>query len=839
MKRWISLGCALFLAGSTAWATGVDREFDARVAPVLARHCLDCHSGADAKGRLDLSGRTAAFAGGEGGEAIVPGKPEESLLWEKVESGEMPPKSALADAEKSALKDWIAGGAHWGTDPIDPYQVTTARRAGRDWWSLQPIRETRPPAVAEEGRAQTPIDAFLLRSLEARGLKPVPEAGRRELIRRLTFDLIGLPPAPEEVDLFVRDRSEDAYERLVDRLLASPQYGVRWARWWLDLARYGESNGFEFDEFRPSSWRYRDWVVGAFNRDMPYDEFARLQIAGDVLRPEDAGAVEATGFLVAGAYDTAGQNQVSGAMRAVVRADELEDLIGTVSQTFLGLTVHCARCHDHKFDPIRQAEYYRFASALEGVRHGEVDLTEILPETIERRSRIAAIEAEVAAIEAPARAKLLGETAGKVRPIPPSPMAAWDFAEGGKDRVGHADVALQGGASLSAEGLVLDGKSAHAITPPLGTELKEKTLEAWVRLEGTDQRGGGVVSVLEESGPFDAIVFGEVEPGRWMAGSENFARTSGVGGAAEVEAARRFVHAAIRYSADGTIQLFRDGRPYGKAYPSAGPVVFPAGRSRLAFGIRHLPAGGNRMLRGTIARARLYDRALADEEVAASAQSGETILDSGDVIAALDAGARATRERLVEEASRLKAGLSADRHKAYAVAPRPAGVTTIQIRGNPGQPGEAVAAGGIGALTGPDPRFGLAPDAPEAERRIRLAGWITDATNPLFARVIVNRLWLAHFGSGLVETSSDLGFNGGVPSHPELLDWLASELPGAAGASRRCIGSSSRPRHTVGPRVPIRRDSRRMQATASSGASSRRGWRPRWCGTRCSRRPAY
>ena len=139
----------------------------------------------------------------------------------------------------------------------------------------------------------------------------MPEAGRRELIRRLTFDLIGLPPAPEEVDLFVRDRSEDAYERLVDRLLASPQYGVRWARWWLDLARYGESNGFEYDEFRPSSWRYRDWVVGAFNRDMPYDEFARLQIAGDVLRPEDAGGVEATGFLVAGAYDTAGQNQVS------------------------------------------------------------------------------------------------------------------------------------------------------------------------------------------------------------------------------------------------------------------------------------------------------------------------------------------------------------------------------------------------------------------------------------------------------------------------------------------------------------------------------------------------
>ena len=156
----------------------------------------------------------------------------------------------------------------------------------------------------------------------------------------------------------------DAYERVVDHYLASPQYGVRWARWWLDLARYGESNGFEFDEFRPTAWRYRDWVVDSLNRDLPYNEFAQLQLAGDVLRPGDPAAVEATGFLVAGAYDTAGQNQQSLIMKAVVRSDELEDMIGTVSQTFLGLTINCARCHDHKFDPIRQVEYYRIASAL-------------------------------------------------------------------------------------------------------------------------------------------------------------------------------------------------------------------------------------------------------------------------------------------------------------------------------------------------------------------------------------------------------------------------------------------------------------------------------------------
>ena len=179
---------------------------------------------------------------------------------------------------------------------------------------------------ARRAGSRAPIDAFVLQKLEAGGLSPAPEAGKRQLIRRLSFDLTGLPPRPEEVDAFLNDHSPDAYERLVDRYLASPQYGVRWARWWLDLARYGESNGFEFDEFRPNAWRYRDWVVDALNRDRPYDEFARLQLAGDVLRPDDPAAVEATGFLVAGAYDTVGQNQQSVAMKAVVRSDELEDI---------------------------------------------------------------------------------------------------------------------------------------------------------------------------------------------------------------------------------------------------------------------------------------------------------------------------------------------------------------------------------------------------------------------------------------------------------------------------------------------------------------------------------
>ena len=210
-------------------------DFDRAVAPVLARRCLDCHSGTDPKGGLDLSRRETAMRGGDGGVAIVPGTIDEGLLWENVADGTMPPKSTLNDREKATLRDWIVSGARWGTDPIDPYLVTTDRRAGRDWWSYRPV------AARETVGADNSIDGLVRRGLDRAGLVPSPPADRRVSIRRLSFDVLGLPPTPEEVEAFVRDDRPDAYDRLVDRLLASPQYGVRWARPWLDLARYGES----------------------------------------------------------------------------------------------------------------------------------------------------------------------------------------------------------------------------------------------------------------------------------------------------------------------------------------------------------------------------------------------------------------------------------------------------------------------------------------------------------------------------------------------------------------------------------------------------------------------
>lgn len=775
--RWLALTMTLCCcAGAGVGMAEPENDFDTRVAPILARRCLDCHSGANAKGKLDLSSRKTAFTGGEQGAAVIAGNPDESLLWERVDADEMPPKSPLSAAEKAALRAWIADGARWGSDPIDPYQVTTERRAGRDWWSLQPVQRPRTPDVRDRGLVRTPIDAFILSRQESAGLAFQDEADRVTLIRRLSFDLTGLPPTPEAIDQFVQDPAPDAYERLTDRLLASPQYGVRWARTWLDLARYGESNGFEYDEFRLSSWRYRDWVVNALNANQPYDEFARLQIAGDRVRPNDPAAIEATGFLVAGAYDTAGQNQQSAAMKAVVRNDELEDMIGTVGQTFLGLTIHCARCHDHKFDPVRQTEYYGLASALSGVRHGERDLSAIDPATIAARDRLAALSRAVSDLEAPALARLrLGQKASLA--APPRPIAAWDFDRGPEDRIGKLHVTLEAGASLTSDGLLLKGDSSgHATTPMLGRELHAKTIEAWVKLAALDQRGGGVMSVeTREGARFDAIVFGEREPGRWTVGSDNFARTRDLRAPAETEAAARPIHVAITYDEDGEIQFYREGRRLGRPYQSKGPERFPGNQTHVVFGLRHSPAGRDRLLKGTIVRARLYDRALEPWELANSAASF-AVVSSAAIAAELPEGQRAERVRLLTEIARIRTRLASQVRKAYAVSPRDPPTTRLLLRGNPAQPDAVIAAGGVAALRGVESRFSLPPDAPEGRRRIQLAAWITDRANPLFARVIANRLWQWHFGTGLVESSSDLGFNGGAPSHPKLLDWLASEL---------------------------------------------------------------
>jgi len=778
------LVCALALAvrASRADESGeMESAFQKQVAPILVARCLECHAEAH-KGGLDLRTRATALAGGDSGAAIEAGKPAQSLLFQRVTDHEMPPKKPLAAQQVAVLKRWISEGAYYPERPLDPFAFTSDRRAGYDWWALQPVLRPSLPPVSKPAYAANPIDRFILAKLDSQGLSPSAPAERRVLIRRLYYDLLGLPPSPEAVERFVADSRPDAYERLVDQLLASPEYGVRWARHWLDLARFGESQGFERDKLRENSWPYRDWIVDAFNRDLPYDTFARRQLAGDALAPDDAGAVAATGFLVAGPYDEVGQSQQSQAMKAVVREDELEDLVSVVCQTFLGLTVNCARCHDHKFDPIRQEEYYRLASALSGVRHGERTLPVDQRRARELGELASAIKQQLRELEAPVREKILQARSNSTddadkRPADPQPIAVWDFDSGPDDRIGKLTVKVKQGANIDSDMLRLDGKG-YAATDPLPVDVKEKTLEAWIRLDDLTQRGGAAISLQSLDGAvFDAIVFGEREPGHWMAGSDFFRRTQPLEGPAESEATDRPVHVAIAYGTDGAITAYRDGQPYGKPYKTNGPVTFAAGKSQLVFGLRHSPPADGKLLRGGILRARLYDRALSPEEIAASAGARSQYVSEEQLSAALSDAQRQQRRQLQQQLASVQSELAQQQPvQAYVNVPRQPEPTRLLLRGNPGTPDRLVTPGGVAAVVGVDADFQLPADAPQDQRRRRLAEWITDRRNPLFARTIVNRLWHYHFGTGLVESTSDLGFNGSRPSHTELLDWLAAEL---------------------------------------------------------------
>jgi hypothetical protein len=756
-----------FLAHHARAAEPID--FDSQIAPLLAGRCLDCHSGSEPKGGLDLSTFAGASKGGEAGPAVVAGKLNDSQLWERVAAGDMPPKKPLPEKERQLLKNWIEAGAKWGSDPIDPYRFSTAARAGYDWWSLQPVR---PANQAKQ------IDDFVETKLKEQQLDFSPAAEKRVLIRRLSFDLTGLPPTPAEIEVFLKDDSPQAYQKLVQRLLDSPHYGERWARHWLDVAHFGESDGFEFDKMRPNAWRYRDWVIDALNRDMPYNEFAKLQIAGDVLQPNDPQAVIATGFLVGGAFDSL--LPAGDAMRQIMRQDELEDIVGLVGQTFLGLTVHCARCHDHKFDPIRAADYYSLAASLAGVRRGERSLPakDTPSELQERQQRLVK---ELKSLEEVARNQVLAkrkqdQDSGKVQ-LPES-FSSWEFDDDVKDSKGKLHGQLHGKAKLQNGALVLEGSDSFVSTAPLPQRIKAKTFEAWVRLADLNQRGGGVMTLQTLDGSlFDALAYGEREAGHWLAGSNFFQRTKDFQATGEKEADRQFVHMALVYHADGRIAAYRNGQPYGREYQSGAALSFDSDKAQLVFGLRHGPAGGNKMLKGAIERARFYDRALTPDEIAASAGVASTYVAEADLVAQLNETDRAKRDALKSELATVTSQLESIRDpKTFAVTPQQPAISHLLIRGNPTQKGPEAKPAGIRSLTPEHFDFSLAADAPEAERRKKLAEWIASEQNPLVARTIVNRVWQYHFGQGLVLTPNDLGYSGGQPSHPELLDHLAQEF---------------------------------------------------------------
>lgn len=753
-------------------------DFDTHVAPVLVSHCLECHSGTAPEGGLSLVSPSLAMKGGESGRVIVPGNSADSVLWERIREDEMPPKNPLSDQDKLILKQWIEDGAAWGKSPLDVLTVSTATRAGRDWWSLQPLQEVVPPAIELPQHSGNDIDAFILKRLQQANLRPSPQADPRVLIRRLYFDLIGLPPTPEQIAAFVADPSDTAYQQMIDDLLDSRHYGERWGRHWLDVVRFGESDGFERNNPRENAWPYRDWIITAFNEDLPYDEFVRMQLIGDQLTGGIDGAA-ATGFWVAGVHNTV----VGGSkrMKQLARQDEIEEVLATVGQSFVGLTINCARCHDHKFDPITQKEYYQFASAISGLGYGE--RKEQRPEQLKQlkgiNSRLTELQAELAAIDQAARREIIAarKSGEAVIPDPPAAFARWEFDGNLNDSVGSLHGRATGNAHLNNGMLVLDGQS-FVETSPLPRDIAEKTLEAWVQLDNLEQRGGAAVSLeTRDGGVFDAIVFGEREPGRWMAGSNGFVRTDSFRGADEADATNRPVHVAIVYRKDGTIIGYRDGLSYGQSVRQSPLQTYKSGNAEILFGLRHRPPGGNRFLTAKIHRAAFYDRALSAAEIAASAGTALEYVPEEQIAEWLTPQQRQLRMDL--KARIADAVLARDQKAAeasrtiFTLTAGAATTTNILLRGDPDSVGDVVSPAATSAMSTHPGDFGLSPDAPEVDRRRKLAEWITHPANPLFARVMVNRVWHYHFGAGIVDTPSDFGFNGGRPSHPELLDYLA------------------------------------------------------------------
>ena len=672
---------------------------------LIAEKCLACHSGQKPKGGLDLTTRPKALAGGENGPAFLDGKTSaESLLFERVSSGEMPPKSPLSEANIAAFKTWLNDGAPYPAEPL------VARRAGLDWWSLQPIKRAEAPKVASE-RIRTFVDRFVLDKLTQKGLDFAPDASPISLIRRATFDLTGLPPTPEEVDAFLKDPSPNAYESLIDRLLASPAYGERWGRHWLDVVRFGESHGYEMNQPRPNAWPYRDYVIRAFNRDTPYPRFLLEQLAGDTLPDNEADLLTraATGFIVGGTHDQVGNGIPEVTLQQ--RADDLDDIITATSSAFLGLTMNCARCHDHKFDPIMQKDYYAMQSIFAGVKHEDRPIP--AADTPERRDELAQATAELSEIE-----RKLEVTEPPADPTIDKPIRSPVKVTRNVERF----------APIVAKGVRFVILATNSAEPCIDE------LEVWTA------DGKKNVALASEGGkPSSASNYPDESLHKLANLNDGFTGNS-----------QSWISGT---SGRGRVQI---------DWPEARAV------DRVVWGRDREGAYLDRL--ATAYYVEILDESGKWRVVASSSDRQNGVVGSSAAASVESPERAALRKEEILARQRVKA--LRDVPKIYAGTFSQPGPSNVFLRGDPTRKGEAVVPSSPSALS---PKWSLAADAPEADRRLALARWLGDPANPLPARVMVNRAWHYHFGQGIVATPSDFGFNGAPPSHPELLDWLASE----------------------------------------------------------------
>jgi hypothetical protein len=761
--------------------------FNGDVGALLADHCIKCHGGEKGtKGALDLSTRELALKGGDTGPAIVPGKSSDSLLVQSIRHEDkdlqMPKKEdKLPDDVIAKIAQWVDLGAPYGKSLVagkstrDRSKVTAA---DRKFWSFQPLASVPPPAVKNEAWCLTPIDHFILAKLEEKGILPAPPAPKERLIRRAYFDLIGLPPTPAQVDAFVQDTAPNAFEKVVDELLASPHYGERWGRHWLDLARYAESHGYEQDYDRPYAYQYRDYVIRALNADQPYDEFIRWQLAGDELAPENPEAWKATGFLAAGTHAT----QITANQAEKERYDELDDMAATTGNAILGLSVGCARCHDHKYDPIPSADYYRLISTFTTAVRSDYDI-EIDATAAEARHAVwekehapfAAALANWEKEQAPARLEVWRKGGGTLTEPQWLSLVADKLAMSGNYYV------LASQKKLADDSYLVAVTAGSPDTFTFTTKVKGVKLSA-LRLDALPDKS------LPAYGP-----------GSSPKGSFHLSDLSATARLPDGKVK------TLKFSGEKPAwQITKTGAEDTKVFALAEPLDTDGGveltvTMKFATGLDRAYLGRFRLSATSQANASPADEpfAYSDWTLAQEAMAATTVPKPPQTAALTHWYCRADADwqkllqaerdhaRNEPRAQYVKAlvcseGLPAIR--LHTQGPDFYDKTYYLKRGDLNQKQDEAKPGFLQVVTRADESRWIQPAPANARtpmHRAALARWITDAdagAGQLAARVIVNRLWQHHFGRGIVATPSDFGAQGERPTHPELLDYLACEL---------------------------------------------------------------
>jgi hypothetical protein len=805
LRQFLFLAAALVaFVGSTFADETSPPRFARDIQPLLKRHCLKCHGPAKREAGLNLSTPGGIVFGGKNGAALVPHDVAASLLWKRIAEDEMPPEEPLGDHEKDIVKRWIAAGA-----PGLPGRETASGAAdGKDHWAFQPLKEVAVPRVKDAARVRNAVDRFLQAALEDEQLALGPEADRTTLIRRVSYDLTGLPPTPDEIAAFLRDESAVAYADMVERYLASTHYGERWGKYWLDGAGYADSNGyFNADSDRPLAWRYRDWVVRQFNRDIPFDRFVGEQLAGDELAgpvleneatPEVIELLEATHYLRNG-QDGSGESDGN---PDEVRADRyyaIESVIQNVTNSLFALTIQCAKCHDHKFEPLQQRDFYQlqavFAPAFnlqQWVKPADRFVYASLPGEFARwDAEVKALDVELAELR--------------------NGLSQWVVANRPRGDVLFADA--------------FDGPNG-------------RLADRWSNTAPGDDAPGGAVPVNVDSAEAPGlaihegrlrIVEGKTQGDSWVSTRQTFDWTPNevgsaiqatfdliedrLDGSGEHAARIGYLIALCDFNDNSAVtggNILIDGHPGGPTavhldYPGTdaksigeiGGTAYKPGRN---FGVRvvHLENGKYRLEHLVdflpdgksleLEAADLPDGGFGFEYCCGRSFIVDNVLverfNPGGATAAAD-------DRFRKELETMKKSVDEVQKKRTAMQDRPGKIAWVSDmsesppdvflleRGDYGKPASKVEPAGPAVLSDDRHPFDVRATPKTTGRRLAFARWATaPGSSPaaLLARVQVNRLWQHHFGTGIVSTPDNLGVTGAAPSHPEFLDWLANEF---------------------------------------------------------------